>query len=694
MQSSTPHRPLDLPGTVPEDPYRELLRSLELGKLVSQLTTQFLASEGNWSRFVTQARHRACLDKHVRSLSHSAAAYQHQLRSQGAPVRCTTPAWSHQRRDHSIQRGPHPSTAPYLHFLENDMADMIRKGYWIVLPYHLVRHLPNLRISPMGAVPQCERRPRIIVDYSFSSVNQEADRGAPPEAMQFGRALNRVLHRIATADPADGPVYLSKLDISDGFYRVPLRDSDIPMLGVAFPVAPGEPPLVAFPLVLPMGWTESPPYFCSVTETIADLANALAHSTWSPPPHPLEAAAATYPGPDTATTLTAPVPPSSRLPVHRPVPVPSGPRPRRRRRPLRYADVFVDDEILVAQGNPASLNTFRRKLLHLTDRVFRPNDAADDSSIRREPISLTKLDKGDACWATQKVVLGWLIDTLKGTIELPPHRHARLRHILATTLASRRVSTKAWHKLLGELRSMVLGIPSGHGLFSQLQLVLRSREHHRVHIHQEARHQLLDLQLLAEDLAARPTRIAEVVLAAPHYVSCSDAALNGMGGVWFPPPGGHGHPPPPLMCGVNPFPPTYNPPWSVIGTLVAPSPTPTWNSSPPSVTSPHWPSTTTSASSRWLPSVTTHRPSPGAPKVPSPPRARRPICSALRAFTSAPTAILRSVSTFQAPPTSWLTLPPDALTCLTLPFLRHSTLVLPILRLGRCFTCRPICICD
>ena len=423
------------------------------------------------------------------------------------------------------------------------MADMIRKGYWIVLPYHLVRHLANLRISPMGAVPQRERRPRIIVDYSFSSVNQEADRVAPPEAMQFGRALNRVLNRIATADPADGPVYLSKLDLSDGFYRVPLRDSDIPMLGVAFPIAPGEPPLVAFPLVLPMGWTESPPYFCSVTETIADLANALTHSTWSPPPHPLEVAAATYLGPDTATTLTAPVPPSSRFPVHRPVPVPSGPRPRRRRRPLRYADVFVDDEILVAQGSPASLNTFRRKLLHLTDRVFRPNDAADDSSIWREPISLTKLDKGDACWATRKVVLGWLIDTLKGTIELPPHRHARLRHILATTLASRRVSTKAWHKLLGELRSMVLGTPGGHGLFSQLQLVLRSREHHRVRIHQEARHQLLDFQLLAEDLAALPTHIAEVVPAAPHYVGCSDAALNGMGGVWFPPPGGHGHPP-------------------------------------------------------------------------------------------------------------------------------------------------------
>ena len=149
--------------------------------------------------------------------------------------------------------------------------------------------------------------------------------------------------------------------------------------------------------------------------------------------------------------------------------MPTIPRDRRRRRPLRYADVFLDDEILVAQGDRASLNTFQCKLLHLNDRVFRPNDAADDPSIRREPLSLKKLDKSDACWATRKIVLGWLVNTLKGTIELPPHRRDRLSHILATTLASRRVSTKAWHKLLGELCSMVLGIPGGHGLFSQLQ---------------------------------------------------------------------------------------------------------------------------------------------------------------------------------------------------------------------------------
>jgi hypothetical protein len=52
------------------------------------------------------------------------------------------------------------------------MADMVEKGFWAVVPYTQVRHLPNLRLSPIGVVPQRDRRPRTIVDYTFSDVNE------------------------------------------------------------------------------------------------------------------------------------------------------------------------------------------------------------------------------------------------------------------------------------------------------------------------------------------------------------------------------------------------------------------------------------------------------------------------------------------------------------------------------------------
>ena len=93
---------------------------------------------------------------------------------------------------------------------------------------------------------------------------------APPEAMQFGRALKRVLQRIYKANPKFGPVYLSEIDISDGFYRIAVHTEDAPKLAVLFPTRDGESPLVSIPLVLPMGWCEYPPSFCVATETMCD----------------------------------------------------------------------------------------------------------------------------------------------------------------------------------------------------------------------------------------------------------------------------------------------------------------------------------------------------------------------------------------------------------------------------------------
>ena len=91
--------------------------------------------------------------------------------------------------------------------------------------------------------------------------------------MQFGHALDRYLREILLSNPNNGPVYLLKLDIADGFYRIALNINDIPKLGVVFPSPEDEEPLVALPLVLPMGWKNSPPAFCATTETVADLAN-------------------------------------------------------------------------------------------------------------------------------------------------------------------------------------------------------------------------------------------------------------------------------------------------------------------------------------------------------------------------------------------------------------------------------------
>ena len=123
--------------------------------------------------------------------------------------------------------------------------------------------------------------------------------------------------------------------MADGFYRVKLTDAAVPHLGVIFPHFPGEEELVAFPLVLPMGWVESPPYFCAVTETVADIANGVParKELW---PHELETLAKTQP-----EDYVCPSGLSE-----------DGTRPLRiYQRPLAVNEVYVDDFIQGVQGN-------------------------------------------------------------------------------------------------------------------------------------------------------------------------------------------------------------------------------------------------------------------------------------------------------------------------------------------------------
>ncbi|KAL3822916.1 hypothetical protein ACHAXA_010699 [Cyclostephanos tholiformis] len=407
---------------------------------------------------------------------------------------------------------------------------MINKGQWIVLLYSAVRHLPGLRISPPGVIPQRDRRPHWIVDYSWWDVNDDTLPLAATEAMQFGHALDRILREILLANPAFGPVHLLKLDISDGFYCIALNIDDIPKLGMAFPTANNADPLVALPLVLPMGWKNSPPIFSTATETIADIANARITAFAPPMPHHL----------DNMAELIASSPPAlggSTVPtlrVSRDPSLPSLPTP------LAYVDVYMDDFVGAAQCSPAGSRDIdnrrrvRRLLLQTVDDIFRPL-SRDDGPDRREPVSMKKLAAGDCSWGTVKQVLGWVIDTVDMTIALPPHRAACLLEILDSFPPSqRRTSTKRWHGALGELRSMALALPGARHVFSSMQNALSTQSKNRIALGNGVHDALADFRWMHSNITTRPTRIAELVPLPPVALGHHDASGKGAGGIWFP----------------------------------------------------------------------------------------------------------------------------------------------------------------
>jgi hypothetical protein len=198
------------------------------------------------------------------------------------------------------------------------------------------------------------------------------------EAMQFGWSLERILREILFANPAHGPVQMIKLDISDGFYRIMLNIDNIPKLGVVLPMLPGDEPLIAFPLVLPMGWTNSPPIFSTATKTIADIANARLSSGWVPPSHPLdELAASVSAPPHEAYWGSKLMPPLEPYPNRDPSLLTVG-------APAAYVDVFVDDFVGLAQKHKQQV---RCTLLEAVDEVFWPLSPSDPPTRRGQSLS-------------------------------------------------------------------------------------------------------------------------------------------------------------------------------------------------------------------------------------------------------------------------------------------------------------------
>jgi len=155
------------------------------------------------------------------------------------------------------------------------------------------------------------------------------------------------------------------------------------------------------------------------------------------------------------------------------------------KRPVAATDVFVDDFIQLGQGGPKRMRALRNHLLKAVDDVLaRPQL---DEPHRNEAISLKKLLKGDGSWGTRKVILGWIIDTLRQTLELPPHRKETLATIFTNLSNTKRVSRKAWQSILGKLRFVSTAIPGSASLFSALQLALNKAPDNRIRINNNLR---------------------------------------------------------------------------------------------------------------------------------------------------------------------------------------------------------------
>ena len=273
----------------------------------------------------------------------------------------------------------------------------------------------NLKVSPIDVIPQKDRRGRLLLDLPFAvreqprakqkhrrlnseqivqpSINQTATKLSPQAPLtELGRVLPHLFDFMAQVPPGE-TINFSKIDLSDGFWRMVVAEADKWNFAYVLPGPPGSPIRLVIPLALQMGWTENPGYFCAATETGRDILQALVDSTIPLPPHLLEG----YLKPA--------------LQARR--------QTSRATDPWQISAVFVDDYILAAVEDPAVklLQRTARAALHSIHGIFPPQFRSGHTG-GKDSISQKKLEKDDACWAHEKEVLGFLFDGQRRTVRL------------------------------------------------------------------------------------------------------------------------------------------------------------------------------------------------------------------------------------------------------------------------------------
>ena len=132
----------------------------------------------------------------VKNLLHPVGPFLENLSKHRMPVVLKTPLWSIPACGKAIQYKAHSSAEDHEDLPCNKLADMVKAGHWVLLSYSSVQHTTNLQISQVGTVLQQDCKPRCIVDYTFSGVNKATVKLAPPESVQFGKALDRIIQKV------------------------------------------------------------------------------------------------------------------------------------------------------------------------------------------------------------------------------------------------------------------------------------------------------------------------------------------------------------------------------------------------------------------------------------------------------------------------------------------------------------------
>ena len=91
----------------------------------------------------------------------------------------------------------------------------------------------------------------------------------------------------------------------------------------------------------------------------------------------------------------------------------------------------------------------------------------------RDPVSEKKMKKRDGRWSHLKVILGFILDGRRRSVQLPHDKLNKYLGDLERTLEKTRVPLQKFRKVVGKLRHSAAILPPGLGLFSPINKALK-----------------------------------------------------------------------------------------------------------------------------------------------------------------------------------------------------------------------------
>ena len=194
---------------------------------------------------------------------------------------------------------------------------------------------------------------------------------------------------------------MSKVDLKDGYWRLCVNATNAWNFAYVLPkLDKNEEIMLVIPDALQMGWSESPAFFCAVTETVRDVADKNFAAKKKQRCHKMEDIMMDL---DVNAKRFLPTLTDDTEGIFQ-----------------HLLEVYINDFIgLIQAADKDTVRRFSQCIPHAIYNAFPPLTIT--GSDMGPAVSRTKLEK-EGKWETRKEILGWLINDIRRTIELPPNK--------------------------------------------------------------------------------------------------------------------------------------------------------------------------------------------------------------------------------------------------------------------------------